>query len=877
MRLRALRVCDVRGFAAPGKAIESFGDGLNVLAAENEFGKSTLFDALRVVLFEKYTSSKTIIESLRPYQATGGPMVEVDLEIDGVTYRLRKRFLTRKMASVIDIAKGQTIASGNEVHDWVVGALGAEKSEDGPTGLLWVEQDNSLTPPSANEKSAAILSNLLEGAVSDVTGGAKLRAVLSAAKTDLGKLITEKSKKPTGLFRDALSARDGAAERVRDLEGRLAVLEAKRVKLSELQTELVGYDDPVPLKKRQSALKTVNEKLASASQIRARLEGLKNEVRLGEQAVATTKDALNTFEKKRQALAANQQKSRKIRDALQSLAADLKTKKVERDDLSTALTKQKGEVERAKAGLSVAREAEKARALQARLRVFDEQITNAEACHARLAASRSVQDKIAIDRKAFDQLNALSRTKDRAEAVRNARAITVSVQYQKDTTNKVHRSGAPLGDQERIAITDRVELELDEIGRMVIESGAGDHDTTPDDAAGEASQAFAVALEELGFATLAEAQAALEEKSRAVLLTKTAQSELERLAPEGIAELKAAREKVVSVLATLSLDSLTYVGEEQAKSLIGDAECTLEELLKKMRESDQTLADINQKVREINFELRNLDQQVGEDQIALGKEESWPQKQIEYRAALDDAKSALAVAVEAQSQLNQQVQSLDQLTAEKQRLEAEQAKFESQSSSLKQQRDILVGQLSELDREGLGERLDEAHGALARAKSRVDVYASEKRALDMLISALESAESHSQRQFFAPVMRELRPLLQSVLPDAELNLATNFSPNEIVRDGLTEAFSTLSGGTKEQIAILTRLAFARFMASKGRQMPVILDDALVYSDDHRISRMFDALGEAASDIQLIVLSCRQKTFEGLRGQRLQLIDWQSGK
>ena len=77
----------------------------------------------------------------------------------------------------------------------------------------------------------------------------------------------------------------------------------------------------------------------------------------------------------------------------------------------------------------------------------------------------------------------------------------------------------------------------------------------------------------------------------------------------------------------------------------------------------------------------------------------------------------------------------------------------------------------------------------------------------------------------------------------------------------------LSGGTQEQIAILTRLAFARLFAKQGKPMPIVLDDALVYSDDDRIIKMFTALHRVALDQQVIVFSCRQMAFSGLGGTR----------
>jgi uncharacterized protein YhaN len=49
---------------------------------------------------------------------------------------------------------------------------------------------------------------------------------------------------------------------------------------------------------------------------------------------------------------------------------------------------------------------------------------------------------------------------------------------------------------------------------------------------------------------------------------------------------------------------------------------------------------------------------------------------------------------------------------------------------------------------------------------------------------------------------------------------------------------------------------------------VILDDALVYTDDDRIEKLFDALHAQAQDQQIIVLSCRQRAFRDLGGTSL---------
>ena len=99
-------------------------------------------------------------------------------------------------------------------------------------------------------------------------------------------------------------------------------------------------------------------------------------------------------------------------------------------------------------------------------------------------------------------------------------------------------------------------------------------------------------------------------------------------------------------------------------------------------------------------------------------------------------------------------------------------------------------------------------------------------------------------------------------------LGSDLAPETFLRASADEPVERLSGGTREQLAILTRLAFARLMAKKGRPMPVILDDALVFADDDRIARMFTALNLAASDVQVIALSCRQRVFDDLGGTRI---------
>lgn len=77
-------------------------------------------------------------------------------------------------------------------------------------------------------------------------------------------------------------------------------------------------------------------------------------------------------------------------------------------------------------------------------------------------------------------------------------------------------------------------------------------------------------------------------------------------------------------------------------------------------------------------------------------------------------------------------------------------------------------------------------------------------------------------------------------------------------------------GTQEQIAVLVRLAFAEMLVEQKRPATVVLDDALVFSDDYRMNCIFDILNMAAQNIQVIVFTCREQLFESLGGRHLSL-------
>jgi uncharacterized protein YhaN len=77
-------------------------------------------------------------------------------------------------------------------------------------------------------------------------------------------------------------------------------------------------------------------------------------------------------------------------------------------------------------------------------------------------------------------------------------------------------------------------------------------------------------------------------------------------------------------------------------------------------------------------------------------------------------------------------------------------------------------------------------------------------------------------------------------------------------------YESLSGGAKEQLGILARLAGAALVA-KEDAVPILIDDALGFTDPGRLAKMaevFDTLGERG---QVIVLTCTPARYDGVKG------------
>ena len=82
---------------------------------------------------------------------------------------------------------------------------------------------------------------------------------------------------------------------------------------------------------------------------------------------------------------------------------------------------------------------------------------------------------------------------------------------------------------------------------------------------------------------------------------------------------------------------------------------------------------------------------------------------------------------------------------------------------------------------------------------------------------------------------------------------------------VTVNYDSLSGGAREQLAVIVRIACARLVGTGG--VPVFLDDTMGYTDPGRRLTMGNVIASAAGTSQVIVLTCDRARFAGVGGAR----------
>ncbi len=899
MKILGLRVREVGNFRQP-VALEGLTGGLDVLAGPNEFGKSTLFRALEAAFSAEHTSKKAkgLGDWMVPTSG-GAPVIEVDFEVSGARYRLRKRFFTSARASLRQL-NGDLLLRGADAEHRLAEILGEAGGPD-RLGVLWVGQRQSLEPLALADPARDNLKTLIADEVVDAVGGGAMDAIRRKVAERLGTLLTARQRKPVGahkeasdlaarLMREAEAQREAVA-RGRDRLERLAVLREQHASLADAGMRRGRSDRIVAARSALETARAATDKRKAAEELFKRLER--------EQAAAA-KD-LATFD---QAADDAAKMTARRKASAEAVAAQAATAALLTAKLATARGAYDAAVaaeQSAHAAVAAAQRAEAAQLAAAEAAVLAAKLADAEALALRiadLAVIASAKPALApLRSKAESELRAV----ETLEAKLTAASVRIRIDYDKGGHGKILRDGAPVPADAEFAIPAETELAIAGIGRIAITPGTLETAEATLAQLAKATARLAALLAEAGVADVVELATRAESQTAAVAEHDRLAARLDGLCPEGLPALRARVSRLVQAatphpgplpkgegakMARTAIQAPPIPwGEGRGEGLSDRRTYRLEfdrlDSATNAREQAQAaLATLQSEQQSLDLSAAALQAEaamLAERQTALASIETSAEHRATLLSASETAAARAREAVLALQALREKEPDPQQLLA----FEADlAAAISAETQGITQLNTLAVemaGLESLLDRDaldGIEERLAETEEALAIAERTLLRIKTEIAALDLLESELAAAERTTRDAYLAPVTARLAPYLGLVLPGAELQLGEAFDAAGLTRDGRNESIARLSEGTREQIAVLVRLGLGRLLADRAKPMPLILDDALVYSDDERIAASFAALEKAAAHHQVIVLTCRAKAFEQLGGARLVLQPWQ---
>ena len=158
-------------------------------------------------------------------------------------------------------------------------------------------------------------------------------------------------------------------------------------------------------------------------------------------------------------------------------------------------------------------------------------------------------------------------------------------------------------------------------------------------------------------------------------------------------------------------------------------------------------------------------------------------------------------------------------------------------------------------------RLDELREQTDRLRADYD-------ALEVAIDALGQADAQLQSRF-SPHLSDKAGAYFSRLTGGqyeEVSLARDLSVTVRETGSLAgQPLSTVSQGTADQLYLALRLAVADLVLPYPGAAPLVLDDALLTFDDHRLDLALDCLTGLAGDRQVILFTCQHRELDRLEG------------
>ncbi|AQA04206.1 hypothetical protein BVC93_19240 [Mycobacterium sp. MS1601] len=866
MRLHRLVLTNYRGISH--REIDFPDHGVTVVYGVNEAGKSSMIEALDLLLESKDRSTKKDVKQVKPTHADVGS--EVTAEISSGAYRFvyRKRFHKKCETELTVLSPRREQLTGDEAHERVLAIL--DQTVDNG---LWQAQRvlQSTSTAAVDVGGSDALSRALDIAAGEAGGGLSGAEPLLIEKIDAeyARYFTATGR-PTGEWSAALKTLQAAEDSVAQCAQALAEVDEKTRQHAQLTADVAAV---------AAELEPAMARHTAAQQAQADIDVLRDQLRTAQaelDAARVAESAAVAAHRDRLRLRADIDARATALAAAVAAAADaVEAEAVGRDMVAAA----EEVVVAAAEQLAAAQErADAARATVTALTERDE----ADRLATRLAKVDTLARELA---EVSTQLAPLSLSDSLFRSIEKAAAAVDIARGRVDMI-------AP-----RVQVTAEADLELT-VGEQTVTLRAGQtHELG-------ASQAVTVRAPGILSTHIDPGATAAEVHTKLVAAQEQLRAQLSqggvtdldhaRAVHQTRRELLARRDQLSARLADLRgdddeaalrqrLDGLraaepTPVGlfdldlpQARAEQASADAALTLARSHHATQQKvvAAAVAQLNQ--RTVAAQVCQANSATAQSELTTAQE-----RLAAARATVvdDELMVRAGSAADAVAGAAQQVQTLTtrlaeagpeavavELTAARQSVTMLGHKHDQLTAAL---RDVTV-ELSVFGKEGRSGKLDAAQIQREHALSAHARVSGRARAASLLRTVMARHRDDTRQRYVHPFRTEIERLGRVVFgPSFEVDVDSDLKIVSRTLDGRTVPYDSLSGGAKEQLGIVARLAVAA-LVDKQDSVPVLIDDALGFTDPQRLAKMCEVLDVAGTHGQVIVLTCVPQRYEGVEG------------
>jgi hypothetical protein len=867
VKLHRLTLRNYRGIAF--RDVEFPDRGVVVVCGANEIGKSSMIEALDLLLEAKDRSSKKEVKQVKPTHVDEGAEVKAEISTGPYRFTYFKRYHKRPVTELTVTAPVREQLTGDEAHERVQAILNETVDV-----ALWqaqrVLQTSSTSPVDLSGCDA--LSRALDVAAGQaVTLSGSEPLLIDRIDEEFRRYFTQTGK-PTGEWAAALKRRQAAAAAVAECRSAVAEIEEAVGRHDVLTAELAELD-------------------AERSVVEPRLEA--------------ARAAADTVSKVAERLT----QAKVVADAARSTHAAATAALTERRRLRTELEQETSSVETLAAALDQATlEETEAREAHAKATAAVLAATSdVEAWQARVDAVRTVVEQIARHDEAGRIALRLSKI-DAADArLRDVEALLAEIPLSDRTMRLIEAASAAVdvaaaaaeAASARIELVAATSMSVTVAGEVVsLDAGAtwSTSATAPTDVVmpglvtvrvvpgtpaahtgdelDTKAQVLAQVLRDVGVDDV-EAARALDERRRDLTATRQ-QLRATRDAQAADDDVDALRRRLAALRTDLPADA---PDADAARTELDAAAAAHRQALATCAALRDAASAASTRVND-----RASAATVLRSRIDAGREraQKLAERLEQGRASITDDELVLRADAAAE-RLGEAATRVEALQIELDGAQpavvaAELTEANALADRLgRRHRDVAAqlvattAQLGVYGTEGRHGRLDAAEMECAHAEADWARLQRRANAVMLLRSTMTRHRDDARQRYVDPFRVEVERLGRIVFgQDFEVGIDAELRIQTRTLDGCTVPYDSLSGGAKEQLGIVARLAGAALVA-KEDGVPVVIDDALGFTDSNRLVKMAEVFDAVGGDGQVIVLTCSPERYAGVIGaQRIEL-------